>query len=66
MPMRSNHHYEGGYRNLPYALEVDWKNMNDRLRRLDPLVPRMGLPLNGMEMQDIVTFMEEGLTQQGM
>ncbi|TNE97649.1 MAG: cytochrome-c peroxidase [Deltaproteobacteria bacterium] len=66
MPMRSNHHYEGGYRNLPYALEVDWKNMNDRLRRLDPLVPRMGLPLDGMEMQDIVTFMEEGLTQQGM
>lgn len=61
-PMRSNHHYDGGYRNLPYALEVDWDNMNDRLRRMDPLLPRMGVPLNGMEIQDIVTFMEEGLT----
>jgi len=61
-PMRSNHHYQGGYRNLPYALDVDWDNMNDRLRRIDPLLPRMGVPLNGMEMQDIVTFMKEGLT----
>ncbi|MCO4795577.1 MAG: hypothetical protein KC493_17800, partial [Bacteriovoracaceae bacterium] len=63
-PMRSNHHYDGGFRGLPYALDVDWDNMNTRLRLIDPQIGRMGIPMNMMQMQDIATFLKEGLTDQ--
>lgn len=62
-PMRSNHHYDGGFRNLPYSLPVDWNNMNKRLRLIDPQVGRMGIPMNSDDIDNIVTFLIEGLTQ---
>lgn len=62
-PMRSNHHYNGGFRNLPYELDVDWTFMNDRLRKIDPILGRMGVFLNAEEIDQITKFLSEGLTQ---
>lgn len=62
-PMRSNHHYDGGFRNLPYELPLEVNNMNKRLRLIDPQIGRMGIPINQEGMQNLVIFLEEGLTQ---
>jgi len=62
-PMRSNHHYDGGFRNLPYELPVDWHNMNKRLRLIDPQIGRMGIPMNRQDINNLTSFLTEGLTQ---
>lgn len=62
-PMRSNHHYDGGFRNLPYELPVDWNNMNDRLRNIDPQIGRMGIPISREDIDFLTIFLTEGLTQ---
>ncbi len=62
-PMRSNHHYDGGFRNLPYELPVDWNNMNNRLRLIAPQIGRMGIPLSREDIDNLTSFLSVGLTQ---
>ena len=62
-PMRSNHHYDGGFRGLPYELLVERSNMNARLRVIDPQIGRIGIPLSAQDIDDLVIFLKEGLTQ---
>jgi cytochrome c peroxidase len=63
-PMRSNHHYESGYRNLPYALPVNRQNMNNRLRKIDPILNFRGIGLTQEEQEDLLSFIADGLTQE--
>ena len=57
-PMRSNHHYDPGYRSLPYELDLEVKNMNDRLRRTDPIIGRMGIFISPEDQEDLVEFLK--------
>jgi cytochrome c peroxidase len=63
-PMRSNHHYQSGFENLPYELPVNWQSMNGRLRKLDSILNFRGLNLLPTEMDDLHSFISEALTQE--
>lgn len=60
-PMRSNHHYEQTDTHLPYELELQTQNMNDRLRRVDALIGRMGIFISPEDQSDLVQFLKSGL-----
>ena len=60
-PMRSNHHYNPGFRNLPYTLDLQVDQMNERIRRTDPIVG-FGLDLGNEDRDLLLHFLIQGLT----
>lgn len=60
-PMRSNHHYDPGFKDLPYSLELEVDHMNERVRTTDPIVG-FGLNLNNQDRELLLHFLVQGLT----
>lgn len=57
-PMRANHHYNPGFQNLPYQIDIELNSLREKMQNIDPILGIQGTPIPMPLRKDIIEFLK--------